>query len=204
MIEDLSPADIEQAKLRVHAFGFTLLPGFIERSVLRGLQAEAEERRNAALLAEQSDGLTYRARISSLGSQAAAFLRSSQLTNLLSRIFGPVFTLTESRSCLTFYQEGDHLGPHLDRPIEECVVTIIVYVTTVGDDRLSQQTGLELRIYGQEMSDNSNACLTIPTRTGDIVVGYGSKFWHERPMLQPGEQVIALTGCYGCSTDQSL
>lgn len=204
MIEDLSPADIEQAKSRVHAFGFTLLPGSIERSVLRELQAEAEERRNAALLAEQSDGLSYRARISSLGSQAAAFLRSSQLTNLLSRIFGAVFTLTESRSCLTFYQEGDHLGPHLDRPIEECVVTIIVYVTTVGDDQPSQQTGLELRIYGQEMSDNSNTCLTIPTRTGDIVIGYGSKFWHERPMLQPGEQVIALTGCYGCSTDQSL
>ena len=44
---------------------------------------------------------------------------------LLSAIFGETFVLTERRSCLTFYNEGDHLGPHVDRPAEECVVTII-------------------------------------------------------------------------------
>src|SRR5262245_34392956 len=37
----------------------------------------------------------------------------------------------------------------------------------------------------------------IPTHAGGIVVGFGSRFWHERPMLDEGERVAALTGCYG-------
>jgi hypothetical protein len=119
------------------------------------------------------------------------------MTLLLSVIFGGSFVLTENRSCLTFYKEGDHLGRHLDEPAEECVVTIIVYVAATGPSIRSQETGLELRVYEQQMTENCNARLTIPTHTGGIVVGCGSKFWHERPMLQKGEQVAALTGCYG-------
>ena len=46
------------------------------------------------------------------------------------------------------------------------------------------------------MTRDCKARLTIPTHTGGIVVGRGSKFWHERPMLEKGEQVAALTGCY--------
>ena len=65
-------------------------------------------------------------------------------------------------------------------------------------------TGLELRIYGEEMTQNCQPHLTIPTRTGGIVIGHGSKFWHERPMLQKGEQVAALTGCYGYDSNAIL
>jgi hypothetical protein len=39
--------------------------------------------------------------------------------------------------------------------------------------------------------------LEIPTITGGLVLGRGSKYWHERPKLQAGEQVIAITGCFG-------
>ncbi len=55
MIDHLSSHDIEEAKSRVRSFGFTLLPGRIEASVLQGLKNEAEERRASAAAAEQSE-----------------------------------------------------------------------------------------------------------------------------------------------------
>lgn len=197
---DLSRDDVEKVRRRVQSFGFELLSGSVDPSVLRGLQEEAVERNGAALFAERSAGLNYRANIASLGPLAKNFLCSRQLTALLATIFGEKFALTEHRSCLTFYKEGDHLGPHLDQPAAECAVTIIVYVAATGRNHRSSQTGMELRVYGQEMTRNDEAQVTIPTHTGAIVIGRGSKFWHERPMLQPGEQVAALTGCYRVAT----
>jgi hypothetical protein len=197
MLIDLTHNDVEKLCLSVRSFGFGLLPGAIVPSVLRGLQHEADERVGAAKLAQTSADFKYRANITSLGPQASDFLHSQQLTGLLATIFGERFVLTENRSCLTFYREGDHLGPHLDMPAEECVVTIIVCIAATGPAQRSPQTGLELRVYGQEMTSNRETRLTIPTHTGAIVVGRGSKFWHERPMLRKGEQATALTGCYG-------
>jgi hypothetical protein len=197
---DVGPDDVEQLRLSVRSFGFGLLSDVIVPSVLRGMQEEAEERRNAAVRAERSADLRYRANIASLGPRARDFLCSRQLADLLSATFDGSFVLTEHRSCLTVYKEGDHLGPHLDKPAEECAVTIIVYVAATAAARRSLQTGLELRVYGQEMSRDGKARITIPTRTGGIVVGRGSTFWHERPMLEQGEQVAALTGCYRYAT----
>lgn len=199
MIDAPTYNDIEKVRLSVESFGFGLLPALIVPSVLRALRQEAGQRKNGALLAEQSEELKYRASITSLGPKARDLLCSRQMMELLSVIFGGSFVLTEHRSCLTFYKEGDHLGPHVDKPTEECAVTIIMYVDAIGPATGSPQTGLELRIYGQEMTENCQARLTIPTRAGGIVVGHGSKFWHERPTLQKGEQVAALTGCYGRS-----
>ena len=196
MIDPLSHEDIENVRLSVDSFGFGLLPGMIAPSALKGLQEEAEECKSLASFAQQSEGLKYNASITSLGPQARDFLCSRQLTELLSDVFGGDFVLTEHRSCLTFYREGNYLGPHLDQPAEECAVTILVYVVAVRPVVPSPQTGLELRIYGQEMTTDRRARLTIPTHAGRIVVGRGSKFWHERPMLGEGESVVALTGCY--------
>jgi hypothetical protein len=198
---DVGPDDIEKLRVSVRSFGFGLLSDVIVPSVLRGIQEEAEERCTAAVRAERSADLKYRANIVSLGPQARDFLCSRQLAALLSGTFDGRFVLTEHRSCLTVYKEGDHLGPHLDKPAEECVVTIIVYVAATAPALRSQQTGLELRVYGREMSRDGTARLTIPTRTGGIVVGRGSAFWHERPMLEKGERVAALTGCYGYAPD---
>ena len=196
MIDQLSRDDIEKVSLNVRLFGFAVLPGSIISPVLTGLQEEARERRGSASLAEQSEDLKYRANLVSLGPQARNFLCNQQMTELLSAIFGGNFVLTEHRSCLTFYNEGDHLGPHLDKPAKECAVTIIVCVAATGPPLRLPQTGLELRVYGQEMTTPCTPRLTIPTHTGGIVVGRGSKFWHERPMLKEGEHVAALTGCY--------
>lgn len=194
-----SDDDIETLRCSVEEFGFGFLSNPLASPVLQELQAEADERYKAAVFAEQSEGLNYRARITSLGPEATRLLCGPQMTTILNTLFGEKFVLTQHRSCLTFYGEGDHLGPHLDMPAEECVVTIIVYISATESALQSALTGLELRVYGRELGDALNPVLTIPTRTGNIVIGRGSKVWHERPMLQEGEAVAALTGCYGHS-----
>ena len=182
--------------MRGIAVGFGLLARSIEPPLLADLQCEAEERRQSAAFAEQISSLKYRVRIASLGPKAREFLRSEPMMSLLSAVFGGEYTLTEGRSCMTFYEEGDHLGPHLDQPPEECQVTIIIYVSAVSASPESPETGLVLRIYGQEPERDGAILASIPSRTGGIVLGRGSEVWHERPTLQKGECVASVTGCY--------
>jgi hypothetical protein len=157
---------------------------------------EASELLGSALFAERSAELSYRAKIASLGPTAVGFLGHRETIELLTTAFGESFVLSEGCSCTTFYQEGDHLGPHRDRPEEECLVTIIVYLDASSPAPESPSTGLVLQVYGQEMTGSSEPRLRIPTSAGAVVIGRGSRFWHERPRLQTGERVVALTGCY--------
>ena len=193
---DLSHDDVQALRRRVRSSGFGLLSDAIAPTVLRGLRDEAEERRSDAKFAEQTAGVRFRSSIAALGPKASGFLRDRQLAGLLSAVFGAAFVLTEDRSCLTFYDEGDHLGAHRDEPATECVVTIIVYLTVSGPSPRPPRSGLELRVYGREMTESCPTRVTIPTRPGALVIGLGSEFWHERPMLEQGEQVSALTACY--------
>jgi hypothetical protein len=149
------------------------------------------------LFAEQTASLNYRARLTSLGPAAQRLLQGQEARDLLREVFGQDMTLSEGVSCLTFYGEGDHLGAHLDEPAAECSVTILVYLAANGaTSPPSPDTGLVLRVYGDRKPDGEAARFCIPTRAGAIVVGRGSKVWHERPRLLPGEQVVALTGCF--------
>lgn len=172
----------------------------IAPSSLCDLQSEARELLRAALFAERSAELSYRAKIASLGPSAVRFLGHGETIELLRAAFGESFVLSEGCSCTTFYQEGDHLGPHRDRPEQECLVTIIVYLDASSPAPESPKTGLVLRVYGQEMTEGSEPRLRIPTSAGAVVIGRGSRFWHERPRLQTGESVVALTGCYKASS----
>ncbi len=164
--------------------------------MLANIQQEAAEKRAEAKRAESMSGLQYRAQMTSIGPFAQSFLRDDQMARLLTSLFGSRFDLTDKRSCLTIYSERDHLGPQLDKPAEECAVTILF--TSRQRNRLCQlpETGLVLRVFGPEMKDPPQVRLEIPTRTGGLVLGRGSKVWHERPRLQAGEQVVAITGCY--------
>jgi len=56
--------------------------------------------------------------------------------------------------------------------------------------------GLSLRIFNDGETCAAEPCAVIATRVGTVVVGRGSSFWHERPVLQPGERVVALTACF--------
>jgi hypothetical protein len=134
-----------------------------------------------------------------LGPRAQHFLSDTETINLLSDVFGQQFELSSDRSCVTLYRAGDYLGPHVDEPASECAVTLIVYLDVIGVGAESGATGLELRIYGPERPLSLEATLTIPTECGAVVIGAGSKFWHERPVLEKGEQIDALTACYRVS-----
>jgi hypothetical protein len=194
----------------IHLYGFGHLDGVIAPTVLKKMQEEATGLYDSARFARQSSSLAYSARMTSLGPVAQEFLSGVALLNLLRAMFGHGYALTRDRSCLTFYGPEDHLGPHLDKPADECVVTIIVYLTATRSRAKSRsdETGLKLRIFGETLAENAEPILTIPTVTGAIVLGHGSKVWHERPRLQQGENVVALTGCYrsliGSTTGEAI
>lgn len=163
---------------------------------LETMQQEARAAFDAAVLAEQSEGLSYRANITGLSATARRFLTEPTVVALLTDYFGGQYALSEEISCLTFYDPSGHLGPHLDEPAEKCDVTIIIYLHATSPDPAAEDTGLILKVYGAEESSIGQARLRIPTRAGTIVLGRGSRVWHERPRLKPGEAVTAITGCF--------
>jgi hypothetical protein len=192
-----SAADLSHLQADVETYGFGCLPHALSPALLQALQREAESRLGLALFAEQTTDLSYRARLTSLGPLASQLLGGPEARALLHAVFAEQLTLAEGVSCLTFYGEGDHLGPHLDQPAAECVVTILVYLAANGaTSPSSPDTGLALRVYTEQKPQDEEPRLVIPTRAGAIVIGRGSRVWHERPRLLPGEQVVALTGCF--------
>lgn len=199
-------ADLERLREGVRTYGFGCLRDALSPAVLDALQREAEERLGLALFAEQTSDLSYRAKIISLGPTASDLLAGPEARDLLHAVFAEHLVLGEGVSCLTFYGEGDYLGPHIDQPASECAVTILVYLAASGAaSPPSPATGLVLNVYTEQKPQGEPARLTIPTRTGTIVVGRGSRVWHERPRLLAGEQVVALTGCFKLSaTHESL
>lgn len=204
----LMPIDVERTaalQRSVQTFGFADFDAAIAPATFDALRAEARASLPGALEAERSaDGAerpegaprSYRAGITGLGPAALGFLTDAAVLQLLRDYFGGDYALSEGISCLTFYASGGHLGAHLDRPAEDCAVTIIIYLDAVSPDAAAPDTGLVLMIYGEDEASVGEARLRIPTRAGSIVLGRGSQVWHERPPLRPGESVVAITGCF--------
>ena len=191
----LTRANVENLRRSARLYGFGSLPRSISPALLGGLQSEARRRAGETSRAEQNDGVRYRASISALGRRAYRFLRSGEVSRLLSAAFGRRYALSEQRSCVTHYGEGDYLGPHLDEPAADCAVTVIVYLNSKGRPGRAR-TGLQLRVYGRTLARSRRPRLILPTRSGAVIIGRGSQFWHERPMLAKGESLVALTACY--------
>lgn len=190
------PSLVQNLERSVASYGFGGMPHVIRPEVLRTIQEEAEAKLGEAVLAEQFTGLRYRARIASLGDEAKGLLVNPHMLDLLERVFNERFELSEQISCLTCYGSGDHLGAHLDKPASDCAVTIIIYLFGSSPDPDAPDTGLVLNVYGESEDSVGNARLRIPTKAGTVVLGRGSRVWHERPRLKEGEEVIAITGCY--------
>ena len=195
--------DVDRLRLSIQTYGFGFLPDLVMPSALVRLRNEARELSGTAVFAKQSAKVSYQARIAPLGPEGRELLFGDQMIDLLFLVSGERVLPSEDRSCLTVYHEGDHLGPHRDHPEAECLVTAILYLAASGSSQSSEKTGLVLQVYGQEMTGDDRPRLSIPTTVGTIVIGRGSKFWHERPMLEKGEAVVALTGCYGRLDEQS-
>lgn len=187
--------DVAQLRRSIESFGFGYLNEAIAPRVLSRLQDEAMERLGSAAFAQRTEGVRYQARIAPLGPEGEEFLFGSELLDLLFSVLGERFLPTEQSCCITYYREGDHLGLHRDQPAEECAVTTIAYLAAHSPSPVASDSGLNLHVYGQEMGDGVLR-MTIPTIIGAVVIGRGSKFWHERPTLKNGEHVTALTGCY--------
>jgi len=192
----MSTGEIERLSAKVAANGFGYARSAISGPLLESLEGEARESEPAAVATHSQSGVAYRASIAPLGPIARQFLFSQSMTALLCAVFGERFQPNEQQSCMTFYREGDHLGPHVDQPAAGCVVTAIAYVATRRPARLSPNTGMVLCVFGQHAQPDGRPLLSIPTEAGTLVLGRGSTYLHERPVLQRGEYVAAITACY--------
>lgn len=176
-------------------FGFVPLENALSDELMAGLRAEASAQRAVARPAVGTDANPYKSHIAELGDVARSFLTGSSVARLLQAAFEQSFALSKHASCYTYYEPGNFLSRHRDRPVE-CAATLIVYLDAASPDPQSAQTGLSLRVFGEDGAGATEPRAVIPTRIGTLVVGRGSSFWHERPMLQPGEHVVALTACF--------
>lgn len=189
------PEEIALLRTTVQEYGFASLENAICDDLLAVLRTEAVTQHCVALSTNEDGEVPYKARLAGLGNVAKAFLTSSVTADLLHSVFGERFVLTEGASCYTYYETGDFLSVHRDR-MEECAATIILYLDAISPDPQSSETGLTLRVYGVNMQEKATLHTVIPTRIGSLVVGRGAQTWHERPRLQEGEFVAALTACY--------
>ena len=182
-------------RARVEEFGFADIYNALTGRIFAGLFAEASMRSHTALPAEGSEANPYRSSIAELGDFARSFLNSASVAGLLQSVFGQSLKLSEQASCYTYYGPGSFIGRHRDRP-DACAATLIVYLEAISPKPQSPNSGLVLRVFEESSSHEAEPRLTILTRSGTLVAGRGSQFWHERPTLQPGERVVALTACF--------
>lgn len=186
---------------RIDRTGFGVFRTVGSVNLKKRLKEEADQAVTSLRRAERDDGvLRYRAGITYLGEQAQAFLTGRPLLSCLRQLTGERLRLTVEMSCLTVYEEGDQLGPHLDQPAEKCRVTFIFYLACRSPDPGNARTGLQLKVYGEERASiRRPPKQVIKTMAGAFVIGRGAQVWHERPRLQKGEQVQALTACFGAA-----
>lgn len=177
--------------------GFAALDDAIDPGVLDRLRAEALQARAEAVCTDGDTEVPYRAHVTGMGPVARAFLAGAPTAQVLAGVFQEALVLSEDASCYTYYAEGDHLGLHRDRP-QVCVSTLIVYLDVrAGQAHGAAASGLVLRVFGPDRPQAGAApAAVIPSRSGMVVMGWGTRVWHERPQLQPGESVTALTACY--------
>jgi hypothetical protein len=180
----------------LNKIGFTCFPELIDATLLSELRSEALRCKHDAKRASSTSGHGYRAQLSGLGEAGRAFLTGSTMAGLIGAMFHIPLEPDKIASCYTYYQPGDFLGAHVDHP-EQCSVTAILYLDVVRSDRDSDRTGLELHILSASPSDDGSQPRAIMTsEPGSLIVGLGSLHWHERPMLQDGEYLTAMTACY--------
>lgn len=191
----------ETAKRVFDTTGFTCVENAATVAGAGRLAAEALANLDGLRRATRDDDrLRYSAGIADMGPQAKAFLTAPGLIDSLRWFTGQAVRLTSDMSCLTVYEAGDRLGVHLDQPADRCAVTVIYYLACASPAPEAPESGLQLWAYGRDRDSIRRAPRqVIRTRPGRLVFGLGSQVWHERPQLQPGERVVALTTCFELS-----
>jgi|CXWL01.1.fsa_nt_gi hypothetical protein len=186
--------------IRVQEFGFVCLENALDDEIMASLLAESNMKQSSARKAKENDPISYQASLADIGDTALSLLRSPFIYQILQMISDEPLALTAEASCYTYYGPGDFLSAHRDR-FPECAVTVIVYIDATSPNPSSPQTGLSLRIFDEQGADINALRIVIPTQVGSLVIGHGSRVFHERPTLQKGEYVIALTACFRALTE---
>jgi len=180
--------------------GFARIESYLPEELFSELCLEASSLKPTAKPVYSESDIKYQASLKDLGEKGKAFLNSLWMADLINTLFKTKLTPDSKASCYTYYKEGDFLSPHLDHP-EQCIVTTILYLDATSNPSPTGKTGLELHLYENEMLLSARRpSATIPTIKGELLVGLGSQTWHERPMLQAGELVTAITACYSYAT----
>ena len=192
---DWNQAAVRDLRDRAARFGFASMDDALDDGLFETLRMEAVNQRRFAAIARESKDVAYRASIAGLGHAARSFLESRATMSLLSLVLGSRFELTREASCYTYYDCGDFLGVHRDRE-SECAATLILYLDVRTPEVRSPVTGLQLRVYLPGADDELRVQCVIPTRTRTLVIGRGARTWHERPTLENGESLAALTACF--------
>lgn len=186
---------VEKLRKKVKSNGFANLPDAISDDLAVELRREAAIQRANSLAVSSTADICYKAHLADLGDAARSFLNSSSLSNFLSQVFRESLEMTPSASCYTYYEPGDFLNAHRD-DASACTATVITYLDVTGPVPGSDDTGLILRIYNETGPDVDPIKTSLPTRALSMIVGYGSRYWHERPELKIGESLTALTACF--------
>lgn len=176
--------------------GFARIKSYLPEGLFSELRLEANSLKLTAKPVSSDSEIKYQARLEGLGEKGKAFLAGQWMTDLTNALFKPKLIPDNTASCYTYYKEGDFLAPHQDHP-EQCIVTTILYLDVTGNPSPTGKTGLELHLYKNEtLLSSRQPSAIIPTIEGELLVGLGSQTWHERPILQAGESVTAITACY--------
>lgn len=175
--------------------GFGALTGVVDAKTLASLSLEASQRRADARLVFGDEPCVHSAHLAKLGDKGLDFLSCSLVQTLLGSLFREPLGMAADACCYTYYAPGDCLGPHLDHS-DQCRVTVILYLDLKGARQRTPDTGLQLRILETIDGGSGPVRAVLPTELGTIVVGLGSEHWHERPRLQAGEHLTALTACF--------
>jgi len=180
--------------------GFISIDNDNTRRVANEILNETSASTQPFIHATKNDGtITYSAQLTSPGPTALAFLNSEQLSDTFRTLTGCRHSLTEKMSCITVYESGDQLSPHIDQPAKDCGLTCILYLSCKSPEPLSPDTGLRLQVYGQEQQSTlETPVVEIASVSGHMVIGKGTLVWHGRPPLKEAETVMALTSCFHC------
>jgi len=194
---DWANGDIETARTNIKTVGFTCIERMFNSQLLSKLRSEAFLKKKDAVpvCGTSQCQYQYQAHLTGLGKAGISFLTGNRILKILDILLGMPLALEKDASCYTYYQPGDFLGPHLDHA-EQCIVTVILYLDVVHSDVTSDKTGLVLHVIGGSPSDVNNPRVVLPTKAGSLIIGLGAANWHERPTLQNGEFLTAITACY--------
>lgn len=197
MLRSFTQDELTRARQALTEVGFCEIENAFRTRALDHLQSEAidqyDNSYHASYKAARADELQYEADIADFGVEASAYHLDAGLHALLRELTGRQFTLRPEKSCFTYYTEGCFLGVHRDDIDGPSPISVISYFWSSGP---VEAVGLKLDLHADGNRPTPSPISSIPTRVASILVGFGTRVWHGRPMLGPNEKVIASTGSF--------